>query len=149
LVVQYRTANEGKSMSQTAANSSPAPSRQSVVTWFEIPASNFERAVTFYEQLFGVSLIREKMGPSEMAVFPYDKGHAISGCVMSAPGYLPNKDGAVVYLNSDQGIDTVLARVASAGGSIAFPKTALPPGMGFFAHIVDTEGNRVGVHGLK
>jgi len=109
LVVQYRTANEGKSMSQTAANSSPAPSRQSVVTWFEIPASNFERAVTFYEQLFGVSLIREKMGPSEMAVFPYDKGHAISGCVMSAPGYLPNKDGAVVYLNSDQGIDTVLA----------------------------------------
>ncbi|MCA3020020.1 MAG: VOC family protein, partial [Rhodocyclaceae bacterium] len=68
-------------MSQTAANSSPAPSRQSVVTWFEIPASNFERAVTFYEQLFGVSLIREKMGPSEMAVFPYDKGHAISGCV--------------------------------------------------------------------
>jgi uncharacterized protein len=28
------------------------------------------------------------------------------------------------------------------------PKTALPPGMGFFAHIEDCEGNIVGLHGL-
>ena len=29
------------------------------------------------------------------------------------------------------------------------PKTALPPGMGFFAHFVDSEGNRVGLHSLE
>jgi len=44
--------------------------------------------------------------------------------------------------------DTVLARVASLGGKLLTPKTALPPGMGFFAHIEDSEGNRVGLHAL-
>lgn len=28
-------------------------------------------------------------------------------------------------------------------------KTALPPGMGFFSHIEDTEGNVVGLHDLN
>jgi predicted enzyme related to lactoylglutathione lyase len=39
--------------------------------------------------------------------------------------------------------------VQGAGGEIALPKTALPPGLGFFAHIIDSEGNRVGLHALQ
>jgi uncharacterized protein len=54
----------------------------------------------------------------------------------------------VVYLNAGATIDPVLARVAKVGGAVATPKTALPPGMGFFAHITDSEGNRVGLHAL-
>ena len=37
-----------------------------------------------------------------------------------------------------------LARVIASGGSIITPKTALPPGMGHYAHFGDAEGNRVG-----
>jgi predicted enzyme related to lactoylglutathione lyase len=33
-------------------------------------------------------------------------------------------------------------------GSVALPRTARPPGMGFFAHITDLDGNRVGLHAL-
>jgi hypothetical protein len=29
------------------------------------------------------------------------------------------------------------------------PKTALPPGMGFYARIQDTEGNLVGLHAIS
>ena len=36
----------------------------------------------------------------------------------------------------------------AAGGSVLVGKTALPPGMGSFAQIVDTEGNRIGLHAL-
>jgi len=36
----------------------------------------------------------------------------------------------------------------SAGGRIATPKVQLPGDMGCFAHITDTEGNRVGLHSL-
>ena len=122
---------------------------KNVVVWFEIPAAKFLRAVVFYEKLFGVSLQQEKMGINEIAVFPYDQANAISGCVMSGPGYAPGKDGAVVYLNADAGVDAVLANVEGAGGEVLLGKTALPPGMGFFAHILDSEGNRVGVHSLK
>ena len=46
------------------------------------------------------------------------------------------------------GIHTALARVAGAGGRVHTPKTALPPGMGFFAHVEDTEGNIVGLHAM-
>ena len=45
-------------------------------------------------------------------------------------------------------LDTVLARVAGAGGRVTTPKVQLPEGMGCFAHITDSEGNRVGLHAL-
>ncbi len=123
--------------------------RQNVVVWFEIPATNMARAVTFYETLFGVSMKAEQMGPNEMAVFPYDQTSAISGCVIKGAHYVPGSDGAVTYLNADPSIDGVLHKVADAGGKVLLGKTALPPGMGFFAHVLDTEGNRVGLHGVK
>jgi predicted enzyme related to lactoylglutathione lyase len=36
----------------------------------------------------------------------------------------------------------------SVGGEIIVPRTALPPGMGFYPKIRDTEGNVVGLHAL-
>lgn len=121
--------------------------RQNVPVWFEIPASDFGRAVKFYERLFGTSLKKEKFGPNEIAVFPHAES-AVGGCVMSGQGCKPGADGPVVYLNADPLLDPVLARVGKAGGRVALPRTALPEGMGFFALIEDTEGNRVGLHAL-
>ena len=83
-----------------------------------------------------------------MAVFPYE-GEAVSGCVISNPQYKPGSDGSVVYIHSKTDLNEPLARVKAAGGKVATPKTALPPGMGFFAHFVDSEGNRVGLHSLE
>jgi hypothetical protein len=118
-----------------------------VAVWFEIPAVNFERAVGFYETLFDTKLIRDKFGPADLAVFPHED-NAMSGCIMKGEGYKPANDGCVVYLSSKVDLDVPLARVKKAGGSVATPKTALPPGMGFFAHFIDCEGNRVGIHSL-
>jgi predicted enzyme related to lactoylglutathione lyase len=39
------------------------------------------------------------------------------------------------------------ARVALAGGRLAGPMVDLPPGMGRYVHVVDPDGNRVGLHG--
>jgi predicted enzyme related to lactoylglutathione lyase len=58
----------------------------------------------------------------------------------------PSVDGALVYLGAGDSLDPVLARVARAGGRVRTPKTQLPEGMGCFAHIEDSEGNRVGLH---
>ena len=122
-------------------------SGNNTISWFEIPASDFERAVAFYEKIFGKTLKREAMGPMQMAMFPYEQP-GVSGAVVQGGPYQPGETkGTVVYLDCDGRLDAVLGRVKDAGGSIAFPKTALP-GMGAYAHIVDSEGNRVGLHTL-
>jgi len=55
----------------------------------------------------------------------------------------------MIYLNAAPKIDDALARVAKAGGKVVLPKTALPGDMGFYAHMIDSEGNRVGLHALQ
>src|SRR5437588_474624 len=125
-----------------------AKAPDNVAVWFEIPAANFDRAVGFYEQVFQTKLAREKFGPADLAVFPYEQP-GTSGCVIQGEGYKPGAGGPVVYLRSKVDLAIPLARAAKAGGKVATPKTALPDGMGFFAHFVDSEGNRVGLHSME
>ena len=60
----------------------------------------------------------------------------------------PSPAGVVLYLNASPSLDAALSRVAEAGGEVVEPRTALPPGMGFYAKIRDSEGNVVGLHAL-
>lgn len=120
--------------------------RHNAVNWFEIPVLDLDRAQTFYETLFDAPLRREQMGPNAMAVFPYEK-YGVGGCLMAGEDRVqPSTDGAVVYLNAEPSLNNVLARVEAAGGRVSLPRTELPEGMGCFAHITDSEGNRVGLH---
>ena len=66
---------------------------------------------------------------------------------MAGPGTpAPSVNGTLVYLNAAPSLDAVLARVEAAGGRITTPKVQLPGDMGVFAHVTDTEGNRIGLH---
>ena len=123
--------------------------RQHAISWFELPAVDFKRAVGFYDVILDTRLKIEKFGAdaTDMAVFPASPD-GTAGCVVQDPRHRPHADGTVVYLNCAPSIDRVLERVEAAGGSVLTAKTALPPGMGYYAHIGDTEGNRVGLHAL-
>lgn len=115
------------------------------IHWFEIPVRDLDRAQAFYETLLGAPLRREAMGPQTMlAVFPYQEPGA-GGCLMQAPAMEPAAGGTLVYLGVAD-LDAVLGRLPSAGGTLMTPKVTLPDGMGVFAHVQDSEGNRVGLH---
>ena len=121
---------------------------RSSITWFEIPAVHLDRAQRFYETVLATSLKRETMGGAEMAVFAADK-EGVTGCLQhSAESCVPSANGTRVYLDASPSLDAALGRVAGAGGRVVTAKTALPPGMGYFAHIEDVEGNVVGLHAL-
>jgi len=122
--------------------------RESRVVWFEIPAADMDRACRFYETVLATGLNRGQFGPETLAVFPYEKP-AVSGCLCEMQGHQPSASGTVVYLNADPDLDAALARVEPAGGKVVVPKTALPPGMGHYARIQDTEGNLVGLHAIS
>lgn len=119
------------------------------INWFEIPATDIDRAQRFYEAVLGLPMQRETMGSEQMALFCAEGDNAVQGCVnVGAERVAPSRAGTRVYLDAGASIDAALARVAAAGGRVHTPKTALPPGMGFFAHIEDTEGNIVGLHAM-
>ncbi|WP_431098996.1 VOC family protein [Polaromonas aquatica] len=126
---------------------------KNAISWFEIPSAQLDKAQAFYEAVLTCKLRREPMGPSEGAVFPYQEGQGeeagVGGALISGPtAGTPAAAGTLVYLDASPSLDAALARAVKAGGKIALPRQALPPGLGFFAHILDLDGNRVGLHAL-
>jgi uncharacterized protein len=115
--------------------------------WFEIPSADFERAVKFYEAVFQVAMKRENIG-GDMAIFPGSDTSTTGAIVAPQPGYEPSLTGAAIYLDAGNDLQPLLERAAKHGGKVITPKTALPPGMGHFAHFQDSEGNRVGLHSM-
>jgi len=121
-------------------------SARHAIDWFEIPVSDMDRAAAFYEALLATTIRRERIEPHALGVIKYDAS-AVGGCLIQGDDVpAPSTAGTLIYLNAGPSLDTVLARVEAAGGRITTPKVTLPGDMGCFAHITDSEGNRVGLH---
>jgi predicted enzyme related to lactoylglutathione lyase len=120
--------------------------KPNVPAWFELPARDVERAQRFYEDLLGVSLIRTQINGVDQAIFPHGGKPNASGSVVRWDGVYEPSDrlGSLVYLHLDD-IRPALARVAQVGGEVLLPAQELPDNIGMFAHIRDSEGNRVGL----
>ena len=126
-----------------------ATSKSHPIDWFEIPVRDLDRAQTFYETLLGTSMRREAIGPQTLVLFDYDDASGVGGCLLAGPTIpAPSENGTLVYLRAEPTLDAVLARLPKAGGRLLTPKVQLPGDMGCFAHVADSEGNRVGLHAL-
>jgi predicted enzyme related to lactoylglutathione lyase len=117
---------------------------QSAIEWFEIPAADFDRAVQFYGTVLGTQLRRELFNGTPNAIFQYDEG-TTGGAVVSSPNFQPSDKGTLVYLSAYGDLDGVLSRVPVAGGQVVMPKTFIGD-PGYIATVIDTEGNKVGLH---
>ena len=54
---------------------------KNAITWFEIPAKDFERAVNFYSAIFSFKMDVQDFQGLKMAFFPCDKGN-ICGAII-------------------------------------------------------------------
>jgi len=118
---------------------------QNLINWFEIPATDFNRSVKFYKQVLATEIEETEMFGMKMGFMPTD-GANVSGAVVQGEGYSPSADGAVIYLNGGDDLQTMLNRVEAAGGNVIVPKTQISPEIGFFAMFIDTEGNKLALH---
>jgi len=118
---------------------------QHAITWFEIPVQNIDRATDFYGTILNAQLNRGELGGYEMAFFPTT---GVGGALVQGQGYVPTEHGVVTYLFVGEDVGGVLSRVEQAGGSILQPKTLITEEIGYMAFIRDSEGNRVGLHGI-
>jgi uncharacterized protein len=115
------------------------------INWFELPATNLERASRFYEAVLGASFKREHVEGSglEMAVFDGAE-ESVRGAIVVDPRRQPASNGALVYLHV-RDLDESLASIDRAGGSLVMSKTSIGEN-GSIALVKDTEGNIVGLH---
>jgi uncharacterized protein len=118
------------------------------IDWFEIPTSDFQRGIAFYEQIFQFQLKAMDLANGlRMAMWPVNPAETTGGALTHHPDfYKPSKDGTLVYLNADPDLATVLARIDKAGGKVVVPKTQISPEYGYMAVFIDSEGNRVALH---
>lgn len=116
---------------------------KNLISWVEIPAVDFKRAVNFYSNVLGIELEMFDCETEKMACFPSGEG-----AIFQADGYKPSTDGVIVSLNTEDDLDGAIERVKKNGGTIVIPKTKIEvEGRGYFSIFIDPEGNKLGLYG--
>ena len=121
------------------------------ISWFEIGTTDLSRATKFYETIFGVTLVPMDLPNIKMRMFPLeDMMTQVGGAIVDSGGFhKPSAtDGPLIYLNGNPDVQKILDKVEAAGGKIMVHKTMISPEYGFMAVILDTEGNRIGLHSV-
>jgi predicted enzyme related to lactoylglutathione lyase len=118
------------------------------VNWFEIYVQDMGRAKAFYEAVFGVQLARLESPEIEMWAFPMRaEGFGASGALVKMSGVPSGANSVLVYFScADCAVEA--AKAAEAGGQVQRGRMSIGQ-YGHIALVIDTEGNRIGLHSMK
>lgn len=113
--------------------------------WIEIPVINLERAMKFYQSVFDLpptEIIAD--GVRRITILPTAEG-AINVSLNETANFEPSKSGTLAYFSVEGDLNDTLRKTEAANGEIIDAKN--PRGdAGYFALILDTEGNLLTVH---
>ena len=114
---------------------------QTTVAWTEIPVSNIDKAVTFYNAALGWQMTTDTTGPMPMAVFKGGEetvgGHLFEG--------VPAQDGGGprVHIAVETKLEDAAKRWENAGGKVICDPVTIP--VGRFVYATDPDGNTLGL----
>ena len=114
------------------------------IHWLEIATSDLERAKEFYHKVFELIFEYVEMPDSKMYMFGETEGIGTGGCLVHSADNKPSTEGTLVYFSTEAMTET-LQRIEAGGGKVIVPRTDIGE-FGFFAHFLDTEGNKIGLH---
>lgn len=111
------------------------------VIHFEIGVDNPERAIKFYEDVFGwnISKWEEPMDYWLISTGPEDLP-GINGALMRRQ----NPSTSTINTIEVPSVDEFSSRVIEGGGKAITPKQHIP-GVGYFSYCQDSEGNTFGI----
>ena len=115
-------------------------SDRTIMAWGEIPVTDLEKSVAFYNDGFGYDMKIDTSGPNPMAV--------LGGLENTAGAHLypgkPAADGGnTIHLALPDTLEAGIDRVWKAGGTIVSPAITIPAGR--FAYAKDLDGNSIGL----
>ena len=111
------------------------------VAHFEIPADDPERAVKFYQNVFGWKADKWA-GPMEywLVKTGESKEPGIDGGIVKRGGMT----GVTTNTVNVTDLDASIKKIEAAGGKVVAPRMSVP-GVGYMAYCKDTEGNVFGI----
>lgn len=115
------------------------------VGWFEIFVQDMPRARTFYETVFNCQLDKLPVTELEMWTFPMSmEDYGAAGALVRMDGVASGGNSVLVYFSCADCAQEE-SRVVAAGGQVHKPKFSIGE-YGFISLVIDTEGNRIGLH---
>lgn len=116
-------------------------SAQPTVIWTEIPVTDLDSSIEFYNRVLGWTLTRDDSGPNPMAMFGSGDagvhGHLYPG-KPAASG-----TGNTIHLAVPDSLSATVDRCKDAGGKVLTPPIEIPPGS--FVYVEDPDGNSIGL----
>lgn len=137
--------------------------QHSIISWIQIPAKNLARAAKFYETVFDANFFFEELNNIPHAVFKLNKqgNKLINGALIETSE--PIGIGTVLFFEATGNFEMIMELIVENGGKILTPKTLITkkesdsnyviPNTyidnkpGYFAHFLDSEGNKMGLYG--
>ncbi len=116
---------------------------ENFVVWVEIPVTDLDRSIAFYNKVFDTELKKDATsGPNPMAMFPTSNPAGVAGNLY--PGKpSPGGTGPTIHLASPDKLEDALGRVPEAGGQVVSEVISIPAGR--FAYCLDPDGNSIGI----
>lgn len=121
--------------------------KKDFISWFEIPAINFQEAVNFYNYIFEIEMEQVVTEEIATAYFPVTTG--VGGAITSGYSNEASSTGPLIYLNGGDDLNLVLNKVEEAGGKVVMPKTLISKNAGYFAVFIDSQGNKLALYSKK
>jgi len=115
-----------------------------MISWFEIPALDLQRSVSFFNHLYNVQLEIVESNDYAMAPLPFETG--VGGAIVMGQGSIPSETGVLIYLNATDDMYVMLRRVEEGGGRVITEKTLINEDAGYFSLFIDSEGNKLALH---
>jgi predicted enzyme related to lactoylglutathione lyase len=113
----------------------------SSIVFFEVSADDVQRAVKFYQHVFGWKIegAEEASNYCMISTGDEDEG-AIPGAVMERAALSESTVNTFDVPN----LDSFAKKITEAGGEVIAPKISIP-GVGYVQYCQDTEGNTFGI----
>lgn len=111
-----------------------------IIVWNEIPVTDLEASVEFYNAVFGWDMTIDTSGPNPMA----DLGGRtdVSGGHLY-PGKPASNNGPTVHFGVEDSLEATAERCRAAGGTVIGEPIPLPTGR--FIYAEDLDGNSIGL----